>query len=309
MHSAHSLALPVQMPFDWQSLLAFLRLRATPGVETVTDSAYIRAFAGESGWQRVSITHDPASAVLRIYHTGAANDRSTVEERARQVFKPQTDTTVIESFLGRDRRLKAFVARQPGLRVPGGWCAFEVTMRAILGQQVSVPAATTLMGRLVRLAGTRVSETDWRFPSPDQVFAADLAGLGIPRKRLETLRSLAALFVEQGAECLREPDAMERLLAISGVGRWTAGYILMRTSDSHDHWPEGDLILRKALGRNKELAAPAKLVQAFNRWSPYRSYAAIHLWRGYAGGAISSTKEPPRQIKNFAAACDGESDL
>jgi 3-methyladenine DNA glycosylase/8-oxoguanine DNA glycosylase len=292
MPSAHSLALPVQMPFDWQSLLAFLRLRATPGVETVTDSAYIRAFEGESGWQQLSIIHDPAGAALRIDYTGAANDRSTVGERARQLCKPQTDTSVIESFLGRDRRLKTFVARQPGLRVPGGWCAFEVTMRAILGQQVSVPAATTLMGRLVRLAGTRVGETDWRFPSPQQVFAADLTRLGIPRKRRETLRSLAALFVEQGAECLRRPDATERLLAISGIGRWTAGYILMRTSDSHDHWPEGDLILRKALGRNKELAAPAKLVQAFNRWSPYRSYAAIHIWRGYAGGAVSAAKQP-----------------
>lgn len=288
MPPMHSLVLPVQMPFDWKSLLAFLRLRATPGVETVTDSAYARTLGRESAVQKVSVTHDAAGATLRIEFTGNGDEGSGVAERARQMVKTDVNTGAIESFLCRDRWLKTYVARQPGLRVPGGWCAFEVTMRAILGQQVSVPAATTLMGRLVRMAGTRVSENDWLFPSPEQVLAADLRRIGLPGKRLETLKSLAGLFVEQGAECLRRPDAMGQLLAISGIGRWTAGYILMRTADSQDHWPEGDLVLRKALGNRQGLIAPAALAEAFKRWSPYRSYAAIHIWRGYVSSTNSA---------------------
>ncbi|MGC2696259.1 MAG: AlkA N-terminal domain-containing protein [Candidatus Angelobacter sp.] len=280
-----SFTLPIQAPFDWQSLLAFLRLRATPGVETVTDSAYLRTAGEGPTLHRVSVSHDPANSVMQVNYTGPARDRSGIEQRVRQLFKPDVNTGEIEMSLARDRWLKRFVIRQPGLRVPGGWCGFEVAMRAILGQQISVAAATTLMGRLVRMAGARVNESDWIFPSPEQVLTADLSGLGIPGKRRETVKSLAAFFAGQNDECLLRADAMERLLAINGIGRWTAGYILMRTSDTHDFWPEGDLVLRKALGKNKVLVTPSALAQAFSRWTPYRSYAAIHIWRGYVSSA------------------------
>src|SRR5262249_39408444 len=184
-----------------------------------------------------------------------------------------------EAFLGRDRRLSVWVARQPGLRVPGGWCAFEIAMRAILGQQVSVAAGTTLMGRLVRLAGTRLEDERWLFPTPGQVLQADLRKMGIPGSRLETLRSVAALFAEHGDHCVEQPAIKDRLLAIKGVGKWTAGYILMRTADSKDHWPEGDLVLRKALSITPALMASNQLEQTFKGWSPYRGYATIHIWR------------------------------
>jgi len=288
MPSLHTFAVPVRMPFDWESLLAFLRLRATPGVETVTDSAYIRTIAEATAPATLRVTYDRANAGLHISYAGAADARGPVESRVKQIFKTDVSTGPIEEFLGRDLWLAGYVARQPGLRVPGGWSTFEVAMRAILGQQISVSAGTTLVGRLVRLAGTRVNEIDWLFPSPEQVLAADLAGLGIPQKRLQTLRSLAALFAEQGEECLRRDDAMDRLLAISGIGRWTAGYILMRTAENHDYWPEGDLVLRKALSKRKELVNPAKLARAFSRWSPYRSYATIHIWRGYVSSTNSA---------------------
>ena len=198
------------------------------------------------------------------------------------MFKPDVNTAPIEAFLCRDPWLAGFVKRQAGLRVPGGWSALEIAMRAILGQQVSVPAATTLMGRLVRAAGTRLDESSWLFPTAEQIAQSNLAGLGVPGSRLETVKTLAAFFAEHGDECLTQADIRDRLLALKGIGKWTAGYILMRTAASHDHWPEGDLILRKALSNGKPMIAHAALEQAFSRWSPYRSYATIHIWKGYA---------------------------
>jgi DNA-3-methyladenine glycosylase II len=174
------------------------------------------------------------------------------------------------------------------LRVPGGWSAFEIAVRAILGQQISVPAATTLMGRLVQIAGTRLSETDWLFPTPEQILNSGLRGLGIPGSRLETVKSLAGFFAEHGDDCLALADVKARLLAIKGIGKWTAGYILMRAGDGHDHWPEGDLVLRKALSRKKTMITAAGLEQAFRQWSPYRSFATIHLWRGYVSSKNSN---------------------
>ena len=277
----NSLALPVQIPFDWESLLAFLRLRATPGVETVTGSAYTRTII-DGVPRTLTVTYDPAVASLQIAYSGNASARGMVEARAKHLFKTEVSTAPIEEFLGRDAGLAGFVTRHPGLRVPGAWCAFEVAVRAVLGQQVSVPAATTLMGRLVRGAGSRLSETAWLFPTPAQVLRSGLGGLGVPGSRLETVKSLAAFFAENGDLCLARPDVKVRLLAIQGIGKWTAGYILMRTGESHDHWPEGDLVLRKALSKEKTLIAPARMEQVFRRWSPYRGYATIHIWRGYA---------------------------
>ena len=105
---------------------------------------------------------------------------------------------------------------------------------------------------------------------------------------METVKSLAAFFAEHGDQCLAQPEIKDRLLALKGIGKWTAGYILMRTAASHDHWPEGDLILRKALSNDKSMIALAALEQGFSRWSPYRSYATIHIWKGYAPRVVSS---------------------
>ena len=283
----NSFTLPVQQPFDWESLLAFLRLRATPGVEIVTDSAYTRTITEDAAAHTFSVTYDFQAAALQVAYSGEASARSLMESRAKQIFKPDVNTMPIEAFLSRDRWLRGFVKRQAGLRVPGGWSALEIAMRAILGQQVSVPAATTLMGRLVRAAGTRLNESSWLFPTAAQIAQSNLSGLGVPGSRMETVKSLAAFFAECGEQCLEHAEIKDRLLALKGIGKWTAGYILMRTAASHDHWPEGDLILRKALSNGKAMIAQAALEQAFSRWSPYRSYATIHIWKGYAPRVMS----------------------
>ncbi len=285
----NSFAIPVRQPFDWESLLAFLRLRATPGVETVTDSAYTRTISDDGGGAHTfSVTYLSQAAALQVVYSGEASARSLVLSRAKQIFKPDVNTIPIEAFLCRDPWLSGFVRNQAGLRVPGGWSALEIAMRAILGQQVSVPAATTLMGRLVRAAGTQLDESSWLFPTAAQIAQSNLAGLGVPGSRMETVKSLAAFFAEHGDQCLAQPEIKDRLLALKGIGKWTAGYILMRTAASHDHWPEGDLILRKALSNGKSMIALAALEQAFSRWSPYRSYATIHIWKGYAPRVVSS---------------------
>jgi DNA-3-methyladenine glycosylase II len=278
----NNFALPIQKPFDWESLLAFLRLRATPGVEVVTDSAYTRTITDGTAAQTLSVTYDSATATLQIAYSGDSRAQTQVADRAKQIFKPDVNTVPIEAFLCRDPWLRGFVKRQAGLRVPGGWSALEIAMRAVLGQQVSVPAATTLMGRLVRTADTRLNESSWLFPTAEQIAQSNLSGLGVPGSRMETVKALAAFFAEHGEDCLAHPDIRDRLLALKGIGKWTAGYILMRTAASHDHWPEGDLILRKALSNGKTMIAHAALEQAFSRWSPYRSYATIHIWKGYA---------------------------
>jgi 3-methyladenine DNA glycosylase/8-oxoguanine DNA glycosylase len=283
----HRFALPVQQPLDWQSLLAFLRLRATPGVEIVTESAYTRTITCGAAAQTFSATYDPIITALQLVYSGEASARGLVECRARQMFKPDVNTVPIEAFLSRDQWLGGFVKRHPGLRVPGGWSALEIAMRAILGQQVSVPAATTLMGRLVRAAGTRLNESSWVFPTAEQIAQSDLSVLGVPGSRMETVKTLAAFFAENGDECLAQANIKDRLVALKGIGKWTAGYILMRTV-SDDFWPEGDLILRKALSNGKAMIAHAALEQAFSRWSPYRSYATIHLWKGYARAAVGN---------------------
>ncbi len=275
----NSFTLPVQQPFDWESLLAFLRLRATPGVETVTGSAYTRTIT-DAAAQTFSVTYDAQAAALQVVYSGSA--RNLIENRAKQIFKPDVNTLPIEAVLCRDPWLGGLVNRQGGLRVPGGWSSLEIAMRAILGQQVSVPAATTLMGRLVRAAGTRLSELSWLFPTAEQIGQSNLGGLGVPGSRMETVKLLARFFAEHGEDCLAQEDIKTRLLALKGIGKWTAGYILMRTASSHDHWPEGDLILRKALSKDKAMIAHAALEQTFSRWSPYRSYATIHIWKGYA---------------------------
>lgn len=291
MASAHYFSLPVRSPFDWEALLAFLRARATPGVETVTESTYVRTIGIADQPQSIQVTYDRQDATLRV-EISPSGEKTHVEEvgaRVRRIFKADIETSSIEEFLGHSRQLAAYVKQQPGLRVPGGWSAFEIAARAVLGQQISVPAATTLMGRLVRLAGIELSKSAWLFPTAEQVLHADLSRLGVPGQRRETLRALAAFFAEQGDEIVARPDGRERLLSIKGIGKWTAGYILMRTSPDHDDWPEGDLVLRKALGNDKALMDAARLEQTFRPWSPYRSYATIHLWRGYGNSKNSNT--------------------
>src|SRR5213078_2986929 len=176
------------------------------------------------------------------------------------------------------------VARRPGLRVPGAWDAFELAVRAVLGQQVTVRGATTLTGRLVRTFGTPLDPPEdgltHLFPRP-----AVLAPLGLPRARAATIRALAGgvargelvLDASRGLE-----DAVARLAAVPGIGAWTAHYIAMRALGEPDAFPAADLGLRRALGNGAGPLAPARVAERAEAWRPWRAFAAMLLWTALA---------------------------
>ncbi|MES1164368.1 MAG: DNA-3-methyladenine glycosylase, partial [Verrucomicrobiota bacterium] len=280
-------SLAFRPPFDWNALLAFLRTRAVPGVEAIDDGCYRRTFATAGGAGVYQVALAPVGRALDLAVRGAEPVALLdIVSRVRRQFDLDADPMAIAAALGGTTLLAARVRARPGMRVPGAWDRFETLVRAVLGQQISVAAATTLCGRLVRLCGTPVSveaPLTHVFPTPAQVAAADLTAVGLPRFRAESLRGLAAAVA--GDPALLEPapsldSLIERLCALPGVGPWTAQYAAMRAFNEPDAFPAGDLILRRAAG-DVSARALERLSQA---WRPWRAYAALHLWTQHARG-------------------------
>jgi AraC family transcriptional regulator of adaptative response / DNA-3-methyladenine glycosylase II len=274
-----SVRVPVREPYDWERILDFLRPRAYPGVELVEHGCYRRLarFGNAVGIVEVR-RQDEGSLSVRIDPALAPHALAAVS-RVKRLFDCAADPAAIGAHLRRDPRLAPLVRRRPGLRLPGSWDGFETAVRAILGQQVSVAAATTLSGRLVAMCGdvfdggalTRV------FPRPEAVRDAPLASIGLPRLRAQALRRLAEE-VSAGRLGLDGGEPLESLVdalcRLPGIGPWTAHYVAMRAAGEPDAFPGGDLILQRALGGGsgkeiEERSAP---------WRPWRAYAAMHLW-------------------------------
>jgi 3-methyladenine DNA glycosylase/8-oxoguanine DNA glycosylase len=200
-------------------------------------------------------------------------------ERVRRLFDLAADPAAIAARLSRDPRLRGSVRARPGLRVPGAWDPFELAVRAILGQQVSVPAATTLAGRLARAFGARIAADgalDVAFPTAAVLARADVASIGLPRARAGAIRELARR-VAGGAG----PETPDDLRAIPGVGPWTAGYVAMRALGMPDTFLEGDLGVRRALANGAgRRATHAEALARAESWRPWRAYAVMHLWAG-----------------------------
>jgi AraC family transcriptional regulator, regulatory protein of adaptative response / DNA-3-methyladenine glycosylase II len=271
-------------PYEGPALLRFLAKRAVAGVERVDDGGYARTVEIETrdgvrtGVLRVKLV--PGRSVVRVEASPAlAPALAVVLARVRRLFDLDADPAAVSSALG------ALAGDAPGLRVPGAFDAFETTVRAVLGQQVSVAAATTLAGRFATKFGraieTGVDGLTHLFPPPSVVARASIdaiAGLGIVGARAETLRALA---IEMAAGRLRlAPDAdveetVARLVAIRGVGPWTAQYLALRALAWPDAFPGGDLVVRKVLGVASAREAEAKA----ELWRPWRAYAVMHLWR------------------------------
>jgi len=266
-------------PLDWSGLLGFLAPRATPGVEAVAGGVYRRTIAvGDAvGTIAVRARAGEPHLVMRVPRPRLPE----VVERARRLFDLDADPVRIADHLARSPELAPLVARRPGLRVPGAWDAFELAVRAVLGQQVTVRGATTLAGRLVRAFGKPLDRAEdgltHLFPRPEALADADLASIGLPRARAATIRVLArgavALDASRGLE-----DAVARLAAVPGIGAWTAHYIAMRAFGEPDAFPAADLGLRRALGNGAGPLAPARVAERAEAWRPWRAYAAMHLW-------------------------------
>ncbi len=289
-------------PYDWTSTLEYRAARAIPGVEAIVDRVYRRTIQtpGGPGVLEVALAPDAGSGAgsagraltLHLWLPGA-RDLFPLVERVRRMFDLEADPLSIGAHLSRDRVLAPYVRRRPGLRMPGAFDPFELSVRAILGQQVSVRAATTLAGRLVKVHGTPFPAGERfglprLFPRADTLAAlgeSDLARLGLTRARAASLRAFARA-VAEGALDLSPAssleDAIERLLAMEGIGPWTAHYVALRALGEPDAFPASDLGLRKALGRRGRVPGAREIEERAEAWRPWRGYAAIHLWTGLA---------------------------
>jgi AraC family transcriptional regulator of adaptative response / DNA-3-methyladenine glycosylase II len=272
---ALALTLPFRPPLAWRELCAFLGARAIPGVEQVTEGAYARTFG--AGTLTVTLA-DERHVGLALTLTGEA-DLFAVAGRVRRLFDLDADPQAIAAHLGA-------VAVTPGLRVPGAWDGFEMAVRAILGQQVTVKGATTLAGRLVQRFGERLEGATGplthRFPRAEQLVRAEIESIGLPAARAASIRALAAA-VASGALDLEASQGLEAtvaaLTALPGVGPWTAHYVAMRAAREPDAFPSGDLVLRKRAGGGAEPLTARALEARAEAWRPWRAYAAMHLWQ------------------------------
>jgi AraC family transcriptional regulator of adaptative response / DNA-3-methyladenine glycosylase II len=275
--SALRLKLPYKPPYDWVQVRGFLAARAIPGVESVEEGAYRRTVRiGRAAGVLEVRPLDGEAALELTLHLPPERELLKVVERVGQLFDLRADPLAIGARLSQDRRLARRVAARPGLRVPGAWDPFELMVRAILGQQVSVAGASTLAGRLVARFGTPLA-TDRAglthlFPSAEKLAVADVAAIGMPRARGEAIRAIARAFAGGRA------SSEDELRALPGVGPWTAAYVAMRAFGEPDAFPAADLGLRHALARGGELPSAREVEARAEAWRPFRAYAAMHLW-------------------------------
>jgi AraC family transcriptional regulator, regulatory protein of adaptative response / DNA-3-methyladenine glycosylase II len=269
-------------PFHWDSLLEFLARRAIPGVEAIESGCYRRTISlnGDSGGLGVSLAENAQALEVRISFP-EPRWLFLIVERLRRMFDLSADPIEIAGRLSRDPLLANRIEAMPGLRVPGGWDGFELAVRAILGQQVSVAGASTFAGRLVRAFGRPVSAVaplTHLFPHADALAQADVARIGLPQKRAETIRALARAVSEGQIDFGSVPNVEDfqlRLRELPGIGDWTAQYIAMRALGDPDAFPAGDL----ALLRSASLQSGRELAQRAEAWRPWRAYAAMYLWK------------------------------
>jgi AraC family transcriptional regulator of adaptative response / DNA-3-methyladenine glycosylase II len=305
---AVTLALAYRPPFDWAALLAYLAYRAIPGVESVRDGVYRRTIRIPAASPAILEVRDDAPA--RLLRVTLLPIRSAVETgsllhvvaRLRRLFDLDADPAALGNVLRTDPVLAPLLAARPGLRIPGAWDGFEVTARAILGQQVSVRAATTIAGRIAARCGEPIAgdvEFDRLFPDAATLARADLTGVGLMQARARTVQSLARAVAEGTVR--PEPGAHAEhakaaLCAVPGIGPWTAAYVALRVLREPDAFPASDLGLRRAFARlaaagtqtkTREIrpVTPTVLERAAVAWQPWRGYAAVYLWTWEASHA------------------------
>lgn len=303
------LKLQYRPPYDFARVLGFLRDRSLPGLEIVDATSYSRLFSS-TGWLRVSAWGDESALKLELFGAQPAQMLALVS-RVRRMFDLDADPATIHAHLAHDPKLREVLARFPGLRPPGAWDGFELAVRAVLGQQVTVAAARTLAKRLLARHGTPLAQplgpgvrlaadaapsspavpTDTlhvMFPSSATLADADLDGLGITGARINTIRGIARALEDARVDFRRErtlDDFVGRWTALPGIGAWTAHYIAMRALSHPDAFPADDLILRRAVEPGVSLTA-RQLTARAESWRPWRAYTVLPLW-------YSTSTEPP----------------
>jgi len=282
-----TLQLAYRTPYDWYGILSFLAARALTGVERVTDLAYARTvqLGRAKGWIRVTHARKQHALLVEFTHT-LTPVLPVLLGRLRALFDLDARPDVIAKRLAKDARLAPAVRNNPGLRVPGAFNGFEMGLRAIIGQQVTVKAATTIACRLVAAFGepivTPVAELTRLTPRPEGLARAsvdEIARHGIIAARARSIIALAAAH-ESGELCLERGahnpvEVIDQLASLPGIGLWTAHYLAMRALRWPDAFPKEDIAVRNCLG-----VVTAKDAEALSQaWRPWRSYAVMHLWR------------------------------
>jgi len=297
-NTALSVRLPYRKPFDWSAMLDFLAGRATPGVEQVSGGAYLRTVLVDDQPGVIEFRHDERDTSIRVLlHGIPTSGMFQVVQQVREMLDVDAPISDITDLLGADTQLRGLLRKNPGVRVPGAWSGFELTVRAILGQQVSVKAATTLAGRIALRYGQPVTipaslsdpvselTLTHLFPTPEKLARARLNDLGLVTSRAETIRRVAAAVVRGDVDFgqFDDPDTFcQKLMAIRGIGAWTAEYVAMRALKHPDAFPTADLGLLKATGCDGRNGA-AMLKQRAESWRPWRAYAALLLWSSLSG--------------------------
>ncbi|WP_309646418.1 AlkA N-terminal domain-containing protein [Phenylobacterium sp.] len=286
---AATIKLPYRAPYDWPAMLAFLTARAIPGVEVVTNQGYARALAVGDARGVVMVERGEGSYLKVTLRFPKVQVWPSIIARVRRVFDLAADPAIIEAHLSEDPVLAPLVAARPGLRAPGAWDGFELSVRAVLGQQITVHAARQLAGKITAAYGeplldeaaNRMGLTHF-FPTPERLAQVDVETLAMPRARG---RALVGLAVAAAADpdlfgTRRSLDeAVAALRALPGIGEWTAQYIAMRALREPDAFPSADIGLMRALETPDGVRpTPAELLARAERWRPWRAYAASHLW-------------------------------
>ena len=286
MESKLALHLQYRPPFDATSILAYLQRRAIPGIEEVVNRSYRRTvlLPRSKGIIELEPMEQTNSVQLRLL-LNDLSDLSTLVQRCRYLFDLDAVPEPIADVLATDPLLAPLVKLRPGLRVPGTIDGFELTVRAILGQQVSVAGARTLAARLVTALGEPLDQPQGTlthfFPTAHKIAQSDLHGLGLTRSRVTALHALAHAVVEEGLTLDRVADreqTITRLLRIPGIGPWTTSYVAMRALGDPDAFPATDLGLRRAFEQLGQAADSSNIEKHAQSWRPWRAYGAHYLW-------------------------------
>ncbi len=285
------LKLVYRPPLDWLALLAFLGGRGAAGVEAVQDGRYLRSvrLGAHTGWIAVAPLATESALSVEMA-TSLLPVLTPLLAHLRRLFDLDANPLVIGEHLACDVRLRTQIQRHPGLRVPGTFDGFELALRAVLGQQVSVKAATTIHGRFVQAYGEAIEtphpQLTHTAPAAERIAAqslAQIAALGLPRSRANAVLALARAVTQQGLKLEPETggeETLARLKALPGIGDWTAQYVAMRALHDADAFPATDLGVLRALNVGKTQQATA----IAQNWRPWRAYAVMYLWMQYAGG-------------------------
>jgi len=264
-------------PYAWENVIHFLSHRAITAVELIENNSYQRliSYGETSGWFRAKMVENN-----KIEFEVTLNKNANILEliaRLKNIFDLDADPMAIENDLKKDKKLKSLLAQQNGLRIAGAWDGFELAVRAVVGQKISVSAARTVLGRIVNRCGEKQKvdpslRLERFFPTPKNILAADLSNLGLTGSKIETLKKLAAavdnkILILDGTDSFEETS--QKLLSIKGIGLWTVEYIAMRALKNPNAFPETDLELQKKI---------SQLQLNPKNWIPWRAYAAVLLW-------------------------------